>query len=41
MEGGSVSDLLKTNQCSPLIVYVVMLVVSAVVVYNVRNDLEL
>ena len=40
MEGGSVSDLLKTNQCTPLIVYVVMLVVSAVVVYNVRNDLH-
>ena len=40
MEGGAVSDLLKTNQFSPLIVYVIMLVVSAIIVYHTRSELH-
>ena len=40
MNGGAVSDLLKTNQFSPLVIYGIMVAVSAIIVYTVRNDLH-
>lgn len=39
-ELSSVSSLLKTDKCSPLIVYIVLVIISAVTIFNTNGSLK-